>query len=181
MGLLAKIVNKLGSSTLGNALGNVSTAVGAITSIGQTRRQKKLMDYQSELNQKMFNLQQDAQLGMYNRQLADQRKLIEEERAYNDYGSVKARAQKAGVNPLYALGASGGIGIQSSSGSAPSLGSATANGVSIASPDSIGANLISAGSTLAQISRQNALLDAEKRSAEANALKKRNRSKLDRT
>lgn len=156
---------------LGSLGGLASSVIGAISSIGQTRRQKKLMNYQAELNQQMFNTQQRAQEEMYARQLADQRQLIQEEREYNDYASVKARAQKAGVNPLYALGASGGIGIQSSSGSAPSLGAASANGVSIASPDSIGSNLIAAGSTLASISRQNALLDAEVRTAEANARK----------
>lgn len=156
---------------LGSLGGLASSVIGAISSIGQTRRQKDLMDYQSNLNQKMFNLQQDAQMRMYERQLADQRQLIQEERDYNDYASVKARAQKAGVNPLFALGGTGGIGIQSSSGSAPSLGAASANGVSIASPDSIGSNLIAAGSTLASISRQNALLDADIRRAEAEARK----------
>lgn len=156
-------------SGLGSLGGLASSVLGAISSIGQTRRQKDLMDYQSNLNQKMFNLQQDAQQRMYERQLADQRQLIAEERAYNDYASVKARAQKAGINPLFALGGTGGIGIQSSSGSAPGLGAASANGVSIASPDSIGSNLIAAGSTLASISRQNALLESEVRKANAEA------------
>ena len=160
------------ASGLGPIGGLASSVLGAISSIGQTRRQKDLMDYQANLNQKMFNLQQDAQLHMYDRQFADQRQLIQEERDYNEYASVKARAQKAGVNPLFALGGSGGIGIQSSSGSSPGLGAASANGVSIASPDSIGSNLIAAGSTLASISRQNALLDAEVRTAKAEALTK---------
>lgn len=172
MGLINRLLNKIGSSTLGNALGNISTAFGAISSIGQTRRQKELMDYQANLNQRAFSYQQRAREQMYARQLADQRQLIQEEREYNDYASVKARAQKAGVNPLFALGGTGGIGIQSSSGDAPSLGAASANGVSIASPDSIGSNLIAAGSTLASISRQNALLDAEVRAARAEALTK---------
>lgn len=40
----------------------------------------------------------------YERQLADQERLIDEERAYNDFDSVMRRAAKAGVNPLHALG-----------------------------------------------------------------------------
>lgn len=40
----------------------------------------------------------------YEKRLRDQERLIDEERAYNDFDSVMRRASKAGVNPLHALG-----------------------------------------------------------------------------
>lgn len=76
-------------------IGGTITALGSIgAGKRQENRQKRLMDYQDAIA--------DAN---YAKQLADQRQLIDEERAYNDFGSVMSRAAASGVNPLYAIGA----------------------------------------------------------------------------
>lgn len=84
--------------SVGGLLQGVGSVVSALSNIGaakrQAKRQKELMVAQDQIND-----------GNYQQQLADQRQLIDEERAYNDFGSVMSRAENAGVNPLYALGA----------------------------------------------------------------------------
>lgn len=62
----------------------------------------KLLDFASSLGLGAIGRKWNRQ--DYERQLADQERLIDEERAYNDYDSVMRRAAKAGVNPLHALG-----------------------------------------------------------------------------
>ncbi len=155
---------------IGSLGGVASTVAGIIGSIGQQKRQKDLMDYQYQKNLDLYNKQFGDQYNLYKQQLADQRQLIQEERDYNDFSSVASRARAAGINPLAILG-NGGVGIQSSSGSTPNSSVPGAGSVSIPGADNIGGNLISAGSTIANITRQSALLDAEVRTAEANAKK----------
>lgn len=166
---LGKVGTSAASGPLGGLLSLGSTLGGALASIGQTKRQKKLMDYQQQLANQFYDKQWQDQQEQYARELADQRQLIAEEREYNDFSSVMARASKAGINKLAALGQSTGIGMQSAAGSAPSASTPSASSASIPSADNIGANLISAGSTLTAQIRQNALLDAEKRRLEAEA------------
>lgn len=168
---LGKIGKSAASGSLGGWLGIGSALGGLVSSIGQTRRQKKMMDYQQQLANEMYEKQYADQLSFYEKQLADQRQLIEDEREYNNFDSVVKRAGQAGINKLSAIGASGGFGLQSSAGSTPSSSVPSATSASIPSPDNIGANLISAGSTINNVIRQNALLDAEVRTAEANARK----------
>lgn len=156
---------------IGSLGGVASTVAGIIGSIGQNKRQKDLMDYQYQKNLDLYNKQFGDQFNLYKQQLADQRQLIQEEREYNDFSSVASRARSAGVNPLAIFG-NGGVGIQSASGSTPNSSVPGAGSVSIPGADNIGGNLISAGSTIANITRQSALLDAEVRSAKADALTK---------
>lgn len=156
------------ASGLGSLGGVASTVAGIIGSIGQQKRQKDLMDYQYQKNLDLYKQQFGDQWQMYERQLADQRQLIQEERDYNDFSSVAARARAAGVNPLAIFG-NGGVGIQSASGSTPNSSVPSAGSVSIPGADNIGGNLIAAGSTINNIVRQSALLNAEMRSAEAEA------------
>lgn len=169
---LGKVGTSAASGPLGGFLSLGSTLGGALASIGQTKRQKKLMDYQQQLANQFYDKQWKDQQEQYARELADQRQLIAEEREYNDFSSVMARANKAGINKLAALGQATGIGMQSAAGSAPSASTPSASSASIPSADNIGANLISAGSTLTAQFRQNALLDAEVRRAKAEALTK---------
>lgn len=156
------------ASGLGSLGGVASTVAGIIGSIGARKRQKDLMDYQYQKNLDLYNKQFSDQYNLYKTQLADQRQLIQEERDYNDFSSVAARARAAGVNPLAIFG-NGGVGIQSSSGSTPNSSVPGAGSVSVPGADNIGGNLIAAGSTITNIARQSALLDAEKRAAEAEA------------
>lgn len=60
----------------------------------------------------------------YEKRLRDQERLIDEERAYNDFDSVMRRASNAGVNPLHALGVG-----------AVSGGTTSVNTPDIAAPD----------------------------------------------
>lgn len=153
---------------VGAITGVASTVGGLLGSIGQGKRQRKNMDYQYELNKRMYEQQRDDNLLMYQRQLADQRELIADERAYNDFSSVAARARKAGVNPLAVFG-NGGVGIQSSAGSTPSYNAPNAGSSSIPGVDSIGANLISGGATISNIIRESAMLSEQQRLMKAQA------------
>ena len=159
------------ASGFGSLGGVASTVAGIIGSIGQRKRQKDLMDYQYQKNLDLYKQQFGDQWRMYERQLADQRQLIQEERDYNDFSSVAARERAAGGNPLAIFG-NGGVGIQSASGSTPNSSVPGAGSVSIPGADNIGGNLIAAGSTITNIARQSALLDAEVRTAKAEALTK---------
>lgn len=91
-------LNKSKIMAVGAILQGVGSIASALSNIGaakrQVKRQKELMQAQDKINDEN-----------YQQQLADQRQLIDEERAYNDFGSVMSRAEAAGVNPLYALGA----------------------------------------------------------------------------
>lgn len=167
MGFFEKIFGT--SNPIGGALSSAATLAGALSSIGQTKRQKQLMDYEQQLALEMYNKQFQDQQAMYNQQLADQRQLIQEEREYNDFDSVIQRASQAGINKLAAIGASGGFGIQSSAGSTPNPSTPSASSARAPGADNIGANLINAGSTLSAQFRQNALLDANIRKANAEA------------
>lgn len=83
---------KAGANSL---IGGTITALGSIgAGKRQEARQKRLMDYEDQIADEN-----------YSKQLSDQRQLIDEERAYNDFGSVMSRAAAAGLNPLYAVGA----------------------------------------------------------------------------
>lgn len=165
---LGKIGTSLASGAAGGWLGLASTLAGGLSTIGQQKRQKEMADYEQKLAMDMYNKQWSDQQAQYLRELSDQRALRDEDRAYNDFSAVVRRAKAAGVNPYAALGASGGIGM-SSSASAPSASAPSASSGRIGSPDTIGANLISAGATISSQIRQNALLDAEKRKLDAEA------------
>lgn len=174
MSLWDKIIGGVGKAfgainPIGGLLSAGSTLVGGLSAIGQLKRQKKMADYEQQLAEQMYEKQWADQQAQYERELADQRQLIQEERDYNDFSSVMARASKAGVNKLAALGQSTGIGMQSSAGSAPSASTPSASSGRVGSPDNIGNTLINAGSTLSAQIRQQELLSAEKRKLEAEA------------
>lgn len=88
-------------------IGNAASAAGglfsAFSSIGAGKRQRKAIRLQHQLN-----------MEAYERQLADQRQLIDEEREYNDFSSVAARARDAGINPLAVIGSANGGNISTS-------------------------------------------------------------------
>lgn len=111
--------NGIISGLTGNPLGTLINGFKAFSGIGEQKRQRKnqqkLMDYQDQIN--------DAN---YEKQLADQRQLIAEDREYNSIGAQMDRARKAGVSPLAALGVSSGNSVSASSPSE--------NGVSVPSP-----------------------------------------------
>lgn len=96
MGLFGAIMNGLGSIT------------SIATSIGGTRRQKKLMQEQDRINDENYQRERQDKLADYQMQLNDQRQLIDEERKYTSIGSVMQRARDANVSPLAALGVSSG-------------------------------------------------------------------------
>lgn len=80
-------------------------AAGAVGSGGKgflKEAGSKVLDFLSSLGLGWFDRKWKRE--DYERQLADQERLIDEERAYNDFDSVMRRAAKAGVNPLHALG-----------------------------------------------------------------------------
>lgn len=83
-----------------NAIGGL---VSGFSSIGAGKRQRKAIRLQHDLN-----------MQAYERQLADQRQLIDEEREYNDFSSVVARAREAGINPQAVIGSANGGNISTS-------------------------------------------------------------------
>lgn len=118
-----KTADGSGLSKLGNM---VTSLFGVGSSIGQARRemqnQKELMKYQNELQQQN-----------YQKELADKKALIADDRRYNSIGAQMRRAKSAGISPLAALGVSSNSSISAQS---PSTG-----GVSVptAPTDSLGA------------------------------------------
>lgn len=88
---------------IGSAAGAVGGLISGFSSIGAGRRQRKAIRLQHQLN-----------MEAYERQLSDQRQLIDEEREYNDFSSVVARARAAGVNPQSVVGSANGGSISTS-------------------------------------------------------------------
>lgn len=108
----------LDAGTLLSGISNIGMALGSIGSAKRMRKhQEKLMDKQAKIDREN-----------YQTQLADQRQLIDEERAYQSIGAQMQRAKDGGVSPLAALGVNPGSAM---SASAPSH-----SGVSIPSPGS---------------------------------------------
>lgn len=144
---------------LGGILQGVGSIASALSNIGaakrQAKRQKELMQFEDKINDEN-----------YQQQLADQRQLIDEERAYNDFGSVMSRAENAGVNPLYALGAGSAGG--SISTSTPSHGDVS---VPSPTPDPLGTALSTASAGVGQV------LDAAVKQKELEAKEVENKSK----
>lgn len=94
----------LGAALPGLISGGVNLLTSHFSSKAEIRQRKELMDYQHNLSM------QD-----YERELADKRQLIAEDRQYNSIGAQMARAEQAGVSPLAALGVSAGNSVGASS------------------------------------------------------------------
>lgn len=88
---------------IGGAVSSLGGLISGFSSIGSGKRQRKAIQLQHDLN-----------MQAYERQLADQRQLIDEEREYNDFSSVVARARAAGVNPQAVIGSANGGNISTS-------------------------------------------------------------------
>jgi hypothetical protein len=88
---------------IGGAASALGGLISGFSSIGAGKRQRKAIQLQHDLN-----------MQAYERQLADQRQLIDEEREYNDFSSVVARARAAGINPAAVLGSANGGNISTS-------------------------------------------------------------------
>lgn len=88
---------------IGTAASAVGGLISGFSSIGAGKRQRKAIRLQHQLN-----------MEAYERQLADQRQLIDEEREYNDFSSVVSRARDAGVNPQSVVGSANGGNISTS-------------------------------------------------------------------
>lgn len=150
--------------------GSLGSIMSIATSIGGTRRAKKLMAEQDRINDENYERERQDKLSDYQMQLNDQRQLIDEERQYNSIGSVMQRARDANVSPLAALGVSSGntlAGVSSVSGT-------SSQGVSQA-PDtssSRGQAVMAAVSTLQDMKMQRERLKIEKDLAAAEIRKK---------
>lgn len=85
------------------ALGGLSAAFGAFSGIGAAKRQKKAIVAQQRENEiaRSFNRAMAEQANRWSREA------VADERAYNDPSAVRARLQKAGLNPdlMYGNGA----------------------------------------------------------------------------
>lgn len=132
------------ASTLSGAIPGLVDAgttmlVNNVSKRGDINAQKELMSYQNTL-----------QGQNYERELADKKELIADDRAYNDIGSQMARAEQAGVSPLAALGVSSGNSI---SAQAPSHGGVSGHHVAN--------NLLATISTLKGLQMQKELNDAQ--------------------
>lgn len=99
------------SGMIGGILQGVSSLFNSFASIGAGKRQARR---QKEVAEHNYNLQMQA----YERQLADQERLIAEEREYNDFTSVAKRARDAGFNPNAVVGTASGGNVSTST---PSL------------------------------------------------------------
>lgn len=139
-------------TALGTALGGAASIGGAIQGFRSYKKAKKYADYTDKLNDENYRMQ-----------LADTERLIQEDRLYNDFSSVAARARAAGINPLAVIG-NGNAGGQSISASAPAASSP------LSSNGDFGASTISQSAAgILGATEQFALLDARKREAEAEA------------
>lgn len=139
-----------GGSGIGNAL------FGGISA----KRQWKYVQKQMTLQQQ-YALEQMAKSAEY--QLKHDKSMFDYENAYNDPSKVFERFAKAGISPAAVLGQSGasvGATIGTGSGSAPSASGPSASGA-------IGAGSAFNGNPTAIA--QNALLDATKNKAQADA------------
>lgn len=150
----------IGSSLTGNPFGSLGSIMSMVTSIGGTRRAKKLMKEQDLINDENYERERQDKLEDYQRTLNDQKLMVEDERRYNSIGSVMQRARDANVSPLAALGVSSGNTLASVS---PPQGTSS-QGVSQA-PDtsaSRGQAVMSAVSTLQDMKIQRERLKIDK-------------------
>lgn len=139
-------------TAIGSALGGAASIGGAIQGFRSYKKAKKYADYTDKLNDENYRMQ-----------LADTERLIQEDRLYNDFSSVAARARSAGINPLAVIG-NGNAGGQSISASVPSASAP------LSSNGDFGASTISQSAAgILGATEQFALLDARRRAAEAEA------------
>lgn len=158
-------IARLGMSAASGAASSFGSAAGS--GIGNAlfggisaKRQWKYAQKQMALQQQ-YALEQMAKSADY--QLKHDKSMFDYENAYNDPSKILERFAKAGISPAAVLGQSGasvGATIGTGSGSAPSAGGPSASG-------SIGLAPAFSGDPTALA--QNALLDATKRKAQADA------------
>lgn len=133
------VLNSLTGAIPGLVSAGSSMLLNNLSRKGDMKAQMQLMDYQNTL-----------QGQNYERELADKKAMIEDDRQYNSIGAQMARADQAGVSPLAALGVSSGTSI---SATAPSHGGVSGHQVAN--------NLLGTISTLKGLEMQKELNDAQ--------------------